>query len=158
MYKMKFVKLLALVFVTFSLIFVTSCGKDDGGGGTSEQETIIELLNGNTFSTTAASSTDAAGVTVADVTISFSGNASMTFSLTGGEVDDHAVDGGSFNIAENGSFSGLTLNPAGEEVEVTPGDIVYSSTANTITLTFSTTESSARVGGIGSFTLVFATN
>lgn len=155
MQKLKTVKLIALVFVSFSLILITSCG-DDGGGdsGPSDQEVLIELLNGNTFSTTSDSGTDAVGVDVTAVSVSFSGGATMNFTVTGGDIDVNAVSGGSFSISESGTLSDLAVTAA-DNVEVTPESISYNSSASTVSISFSTAESAARIGGIGSFDLVF---
>lgn len=156
MIKMKFVKLLALVFVAFSLVFISSCGKKDKDNDPTDQEVAVAALTTGTWTfdatSTVPSSVDGTGTTVAFAKATES-TVNFTFGGTG-DLKDYA-SGGTLTISEAGAISvdAVTLDSS-LALEGTATCTLTGTTA--VTISFSTAAADgARTLGVGSFVLKF---
>lgn len=153
MIKAKFFKLLALVFVTVSLAFVSSCRKKDDGP--SDQELAIKALTTGSWTYDADNSDAGSGVDESDITIAFSGTSTITMTF-GGDLASY-VSGGSFSISEQGKITNVSIDVASNNIEIVEGTPtgLLNDTFTTLTIKFDTEASGSRASGIGAFSLKF---
>ena len=149
---MKYLKLIALVFVASGLVLTTSCKKDNDDDQSEKELTINALVNGS-WSIDDASETDAAGVDLTAVTINFTAGSDVNFTLSGGDIENF-VSGGSLTVSEAGALT-ATITVVSEELEAGSASATLNGTKTTFTLNFQTAESTSRVTGLGDYDLVF---
>jgi len=145
--------LLLLALVTVS--FLMSCNKDNTPT-VSEQQKLTDALTTGTW-TVDATATNVSNVTgspdATTFTITFAdgGNGVVNFTL-GGAVADY-FKSGSFSVAEDGTISNFTVSAVSTDLSATLTSVTVTETK--VTLEVEVTQASSRVGGIGTYTLVF---
>ncbi|WP_421897773.1 hypothetical protein [Marinoscillum sp.] len=141
-------KSLVLLGCITLLVFTTSCG-DDGNDTKTPKEVTVEALKG---SWSLSSESKLANLTVdpTSVGISFT---ETGFSLTGGITS--YVDGGTFTVDDSGNLTNISVNISSTDLEISGSpSIVVENDVSKITVSFTVTESSSRVSGVGAFLLV----
>ena len=142
-----------MLLAVASLGIFISCKKDKKGPSARDQ--AISALVDGTWTIASSSTSSAAGITVEDITIDFSGTSTISFVLAGGGIDDNATTGGTFEVSETGAITDLVMTSAGEVEVSSSASATLSGGNTTFTLDFDTEESSARVSGLGSYNLIF---
>lgn len=156
---MKNVKRSLILFALVSFSVLVSCNPDNGGADKTAKEEITEaLVSGGTWSAD-VSATNVSGVTgspdAASFTVTFSETADGVAFTLGGDVSDY-ISGGSFSISEEGGISAGVVNTATGELDASlSSGPTLNSDFTQVSMTINVTEAGSRVGGIGTYQLVF---
>ncbi len=151
---MKIIKSLTLVLLASIVTTLVSCKKDDDGDDTqTPKEILLADLDGTW-------NLDAANSQLANISDIDANSVSATFGETGftltGEITDFVEETGTYSISDEGAFSNVVVAISGTDLELsgTP-NLTINSANDQITISFSTTEASGRVSGLGDYILVF---
>ncbi|MFY0606930.1 MAG: hypothetical protein JXR10_09450 [Cyclobacteriaceae bacterium] len=157
---MKMIKNAFMLLAVVSVSILASCGGDGGGDGGPDEtakEIITNALTSGSWSID-VTGTDVQGVTgspdASTFGITFSASTEGANYTLSGAVADYIL-GGSFAISEEGIISSEVANVANADLSATVSSISINPDNTRVTIVINVTEANARIGGIGTYTLVF---